>query len=98
MISLVLRYLSVPRMQPYEHTPSQRSSHETESSGSQLSEGSKFLKRMRNASSQMTNLCFHGGACCRWNYYFPSKLVMYMLILWMLDIVSMVLQASTNVF
>lgn len=29
MISLVLRYLSVPGMQPYEHTPSQRSSHET---------------------------------------------------------------------
>ena len=63
MISLVLRYLSVQRMQPYEHTPSQRSSHETESSRPQIFEEVNFMKLMKNAWSRMTTLYVHGGAC-----------------------------------
>ena len=41
---------------------SQRSSHEIESSRSQLSEEEKYLKLMKSAPSRMTILYVHGGA------------------------------------
>ena len=62
MISILLRNLSLPIVQPYERTLSQRCSHETESSRPQISEEVKFLKLMKNDWSPMTNLYVHGVA------------------------------------